>query len=163
MGRYASASDIYSKQVYRLTSTVANTDTVNYYIGKAEAEVDSYLSKVYSMPIVASSLSSVPPLVESLTQDLAAYKIMQWQYSGDNQNASDWVEALGEDVYSTLDKIVEEEIGITDEDGNTIQAFNGMSSNMEDIPSVINLDDELNWKVSNDLLDQISSDRDYAG
>ena len=115
------------------------------------------------MPIVPVSQTSVPPLIESLAQDLSACKILNWQYSGDNQNTSEWVDDMCESTYATLRKIAKDQIKILDENNETIEPFIGMSTNLEDVNLAINLDDPLSWKVPGTLLDSISSEREYNG
>jgi phage gp36-like protein len=163
MGRYTQPSDLYGNQIYRLDASIASTSTVEYWITKAEAEIDGYLSKQYSMPIVATSLTSVPPLVASLAQDLSAFKILTWQYSGDNQNVSEWVTDIGANAYKMLEDIAKDNIRITTSAGTVMEPFIGMSTNLEDVPLVMNMDNELNWETPLNLLESIYDGRIYAG
>jgi len=159
MGRYTTSSAIYSTQIYRLSNSVVDTATVDYWINKAELEVDSYLAKQYTLPF-----STVPAQVKSISEDVSACKIYkQYLYSGDNQNVNEWILELCEDTKDTLEKLAEGKIRLVGSTGSVETNVNtSMKSNLEDIPLIANMDDAYNWNVSNSLLTNISDGRELA-
>ena len=164
MGRYISASDIYDVRIYGLSSTVVPTSTVETFITDSEAIIDSYISKQYSMPVVAASLTNVPPVLAKITKDMSAYEILNYLYSQQNQNVNNWVIDLGKSAYSKLEGLAKDDIRIVYSAGTSATMNDGinMASTLEGYPLTFNVDDDLNMHVPGTLLDQISEDRDAA-
>jgi len=167
MPKYTSASDIFDTQIYHLSNSVLGSTTVNYWIEKAESEIDGYIAKQYTLPL---SSSPYPPLVVSLAQDLTAAKLLKYMYSGDNQNRSEWVDELYAVSLETLEKIADDEIRLVY--GSTGSASSGTSmqpsvninlkTNLRDIPLYFNVDSVTAWHVPCSLLDSIDDDRELA-
>jgi phage gp36-like protein len=165
MGRYISPADIYDVRIYGLSATVVPTSTVATYIEDSEAIIDSYISKRYSLPVVPTSLTNVPPILAKVAKDMSAYEILNYLYSQQNQNVNNWVVDMAKAAYDKLERIADDKIRIVYTGGSLASMDIGinMASSMEDVPLVFNVDSDYNMQVPNNLLDAISEARNAAG
>jgi phage gp36-like protein len=165
MGRYISPSDIYDVRIYGLSSLTVAPTIVSTYIDDTEAIINSYISKRYTLPLVPSSLTNVPPIIAKVNKDLAAYEILNYLYSQQNQNVNSWVEDMAKAAYHKLESIASDKIRVVYTEG-TLASMNtniNMASSMEDVPLMFNVDSDYNMKVPNNLLDAIAENRSAAG
>jgi len=165
MPRYISAQDIYDYEVYNLTSTDINTATVEIFIDDAESLVDGKASKLYSVPFTATG---IPHLVKKISRDLAGYYCLDYLYSQQQLNVNDWVINKYNEALDLLNDISNDDIRLvaslsTGSVGAiaTNRARN-LAGTYTDIPSIINMDNEFDWSVSDSLLDDIDARRDAA-
>ena len=161
MGRYISASNIYDVRIYGLSATVIPSTTVDIFIDDTEAIINSYISKQYTLPLVPTSLTNVPPILAKLNKDLAAYEILNYLYSQQNQNVNNWVKDLGTSTYAMLESIANDDTRIIYALGSLAAMNNdiNMGSTLEGFPLMFNVDDDADMHVPGQLLDQISENR----
>ena len=160
--KYTTSTALYSNAIYGLDATIAPTSVVNYYIANAEATIDSYISKQYTLPLDAKP--NTPPIIFRVATDLSAYLLLNYLYSQQNQNVNKWVEELGSKSMAMLENISTDKMRAVYAAGTmaTMDLNISLESNMEDIPLVANMDDVLNWRVSGSLNNQIFQDRSSA-
>ena len=84
---YCSASDIYSYEIYGLTSSDVNTATVTQFITDSEALIDSYIGGLYATPLV-----DIPNIIKKLARDITGYETLSYLYSQQNRNVDEWIE-----------------------------------------------------------------------
>ncbi len=146
------------------TFDTATTALMNKMITRAENEVDKYLSKRYDIGVYLSmSLTALPPLLTSLTEDLAeGYYFMRNSRGGKESVA--YGQVLVDEAKSNLQLILERKADLLDASGDPVaEAANAsyrLLSNTTNYSQTINEDDELRWKQDQDKLDDIDSGRD---
>lgn len=161
MGSYITTSVIYNDVMSRITSTTVSASILTLYIADAEAEINSYVAKQYT---VATVVAAQPPLLTKLAKDLTVYNVLRDSYTQDNQNASEWLEGKKTAADELLKKIGEGDVRLVA--SNTVLATNvnmNMGSSTLNIPLITNMDDEYSWAEPQNLLDKIDTDRETAG
>jgi phage gp36-like protein len=136
-------------------------DTINfdYYISKAENKINSKLASRYKVPFTAP----VPPLIDDLTAEIAAYmvyKILNGTKPVSDTKSTVWYQGF-EEAMKTLDAIAKYEEKLIDASGNDVAAVSGLiDGNNKSFTPACDMDDEGNWDISADQLDNISDRRD---
>lgn len=138
----------------------ATTSLVSAMITHAENEVNKYLSKRYD---IDSFASDVPPLVTSLTEQLAeGYSHLRIGRGGKESLARG--KELIKMAQENLQLIADYKADLVDSDGDVISDSENTAyrvlSNTDDYSSTFNEDDPLNWEVDQDKLDDIEDERD---
>lgn len=154
MGIYVTTSAIFT-----LLPGIDPTETtalVSAHITRAEGIVNSQLSKKYQVPFTTTA---VPPIVRSLVEDFSSYFTMRSLYTRDAQNESEWVAELRDFASTTLQKIVENEIGLVDTAGTLLTETWFATSSSRNFVPVFELDPATSWNIDPDRLDTISSQR----
>jgi len=123
-----------------------------------EALVDSFLAERYSLP-----LPDVPQLIVKITKDLTAYEVLRSQYVNDNQNQNTWVLNYREDALNLLKLIKDGRISLV-HSHTVIQPISNIliKTNLSNKPLAVNMDSELDWRVSKSLLDNVETEREGA-
>jgi len=139
------------------TSTV---EIVDKHILRADNTINGKVSIRYD---VSAFSSDVPPLLKTLSEDIASFYSFRSFYGGDNQNINEWIEKYQE-ALNFLDEIRDAKIDLVDENGNVIPerdttASTVISSNTKDYQSTFDEDDVLNWKTDQDKLTTIEDNR----
>ncbi len=145
------------------TFDTATTALASKLITHAENEVNKYLSKRYdlSLPIFSSG-GAIPPLVTSLTESLAeAY--MQRRMSRGGKEILAYAKDVIKEVTANLELISQYKLDLVGATGSIIvdmsqTAYRVLSSTSNYTPT-FDEDDELNWEVDPDKLDDIASSR----
>jgi hypothetical protein len=161
MGSYISTSSIYNDRFSRITSTVIPSSQLSIYITDAEAMINGYIAKQYT---VADIITANPPLIQSVAKELTIVNVLKDNYTADNQNFNEWLQRKEEKVYETLDKIANDEIRlVSSANASLLPAINiNMGSSTKNKPLIMNIDDEYDWRVPQNLLDDIDSERSAA-
>ena len=160
MGSYISTTTIYDDEMSRLTTTVMPASILTAYIAKAEAVANGFISQRYTLSDV---ITANPPIIQGIVRDLTIYYALKKLYTKDNQNGSEWLAALKEDAFELLNMIADNKIKLVA--SSTVLSSNlaaSMRSSHENIPLIFNVDDEYEWHVSDNLLDDIADARDDA-
>ena len=140
-----------------VTSTVLSDAAVGLHITRAENIINHYLSKRYTVPF-----TTVPPLIETLTIDIAAYFIMRSLVTKDSQNKNDWVDDLLKTAKEELKDLADGKRNLLDSSGTPIAQLevNDISSNRQGYTPVFDMDAVENQNVDSDLLTDIANERD---
>lgn len=128
---------------------------------RADAFVDSFCARRYSVPFAATS-TSTPPVIKQLAQEVCGYYVYRSLFMKDNINKNDWVETLWEEAKKTLEAIRDGKQDVVSSTGSVIAELNASSkvdSNFETYSPIFNMDDPTSQSVDQDRLDDISSDR----
>lgn len=129
-------------------------------ITHAENEVNKYLSKRFD---VSSFQTSVPPLVESLTETLTEGYMYQRMSRGGKESTAR-AKMLIDQALENLKAISEYKLDLVDSSGDIIadssETAYRASSTTENYANTFNEDDQLNWQVDPQKLSDISEDRD---
>ncbi len=130
-------------------------------ITHAENEVNKFLSKRYDL---ATFASDVPPIVESLAETLAEGYMYMRSSRGGKESLSRG-QAMVKMALDNLKLIADYKLDVIGDDGLPIPdsvnntAFRVLSSTTDYSPT-FNEDNELNWGVDNQKLNDIADDRE---
>ena len=121
-------------------------------------------SKIASRYDVSAYTTTVPPMLKSLSEDIATYYTIRASFSGDNNQVNEWAEKYKEAI-AMLDQIRDGGMDLVDSSGNLEderdEADPGLvSSNTMDYSPTFGEDATLNHAVDSDKLDAIGDDRD---
>lgn len=154
MGRYAtttSISDLIPNFLIGNTTTsdTAGTAMFSKHIDRAEGIVNTYVSARYSLPF-----TTVPPVLITLSEDLACYFAVRSAYTQDGQNKNQYYPEY-KWAMEQLDSIRKGEIKLTLTDGSEVtgDTSNRYISSTENYTPVFGIDNPENWKVDPDLID----------
>jgi len=140
----------------------ATTSLATRLITHAENEVNKYLSRRYDVSAFNTS-TAIPPLVTSLTETLAEGYMYQRMSRGGKEAMARANELIKQAV-SNLKDIAEYKLDLVDTNGSSIvdmsQTAYRVLCNTSDYTPTFAEDDELNWEVDTDKLDDIDSARD---
>jgi phage gp36-like protein len=138
--------------VWPVSTTEVTADIMTQIIADSEAELHSYISRCYSVPF-----GTCPDLVKGLAADIIRYRGQsRLSHKAGNLKESD------RDAYDRAVKILENiRDGLQDIPGQTRLSTqtDGVYSNTMDYPNIFGVDDEMNWGVDDDRLDEIADDR----
>ncbi len=132
MGRYIEWDDVTNAYPDWARAVSANT-IGNWWIPRAEAEVDARLAPKYTVPF-----SPVPDLVKDLCIDLAYYKLVFATEKG---------KALKESLDERFKAIIDDEMVLTTSAGQVGLSGKAWSTH-QDYPTAFGVDNDLNWRVS---------------
>ena len=166
MGRYAPVTSISRLMPGFLVGNTTASDTAGVDIWSiasddAEAEVNSSLVARYDASAWTSTGSpAIPPLVRKMANDLSClYTIRRSQVQDSqikNPNIAEW-----ERTQDILEQIESGERRLAYTDGSLVPTRSGsrILSSTEDYAHIFALDDESNWDVDDDLIDDVDSER----
>ncbi len=161
MGLYATTTSLQVLMVGTKFDT-ATTSLANKLITHAENEVNKYISKRYDIGSFNTTSTAVPPLLTTLTETLSEGYMYQRMSRG-GKDAMKRAEMLITQAIDNLKLISEYKEELIDSNGDVIQDMSQTGyrvlSNTNDYANTFNEDDELNWKVSTEKLDDIDNER----
>jgi len=166
MPRYITASDVFTLEGYNLTTSVISSTTVNEYIDDAEAVIHGKVAKKYNVPFTATA---IPRLIKKIDKSLAGYYSLAYLHQQNNRNRmSDSIRLKHDDAFDLLDQIYDGSLilfasatsGSLEEVAQAVD--NTMKATYDDIPPIVNMDDEYKWAASTSLLDDIDERRQGA-
>lgn len=141
-----------------LTSALASK-----LITHSENEINKWLSKRYDVTVFMATSSAVPPLVTSLAETLSEGYIYQ-RLSRGGKEADHRGKILIGQVIENLKLISDYKLDLTDSTGAVVadmsQTAYRVLSTTSDYENTFNEDDQLNWAVDQNKLDDISDTRD---
>lgn len=165
MGKYFTTSSISIVLPGFLKSDTTTSDSVGTAIFEraienTEGYVNSVISRRYD--VTAFTTTSIPPLLRKITEDLSIYEVLKktgYRANERNEFLDDF-----KDSKNILEQIAKGEVELTYTDGSTV-AINSnevskLKSSTEDYNATTNLDDETNWEVDGDQLEDIEDERD---
>lgn len=161
MGTYATTTSLEVLMV-GTTFDTATTSLCTKLITHSENEINKYLSKRYDISSFNTS-TSIPPLVTSLCETLAEGYMYQRMARGGKESISRGKELIKQAI-DNLQLIADYKLDLVNSSGSVIsdlsQTAYRVLSNTTNYANTFNEDDELNWKVSQNKLDDISTERD---
>lgn len=157
MGTYATTTGITPFLVGSNANT-ATTAMISLCIGWAENEVNKRLSRRYD---VSAFATSVPPVVQTLTEQIAIAYFHYHNSRGSKESISRYKELIKIPM-ENLSELACGKAGLVDSSGDLIAVRSSrlaLSSTIDYTPTFAE-DKDLNWKVDKDKLDAIRNDRD---
>lgn len=139
----------------------ATVAIIDRQIVRADNMINSKISARYD---VSNFATSVPPILQNLSEDIATYFTMRTLYGADNQNVNEWTEKY-QDSIEILNDIRKGDCDLIDSSGNIISereasAVDLVKSSTMDYTPFFDEDSDLNWKVDRDKIDAIGNSRD---
>lgn len=161
MGTYATTTSL-SILMIGTTFDTLTTALGTKLITHAENEINKYLSKRYDVSAWTTA-AATPPLVTSLCEKLSEGYMHQRMSRGGKESV-DRGGILIKQALENLKMIADYKADLLDSSGSVVSDFSNTSyrvlSNTSDYTPTFGEDDELNWKVDQDKLDDIDSERD---
>ena len=153
---YATATNtILNLPVFPQTATTANfTNTVavvNSHITRAETIINGKISSRYFVSTFQTS-TTLPPLLTTLTEDIAGYYTIRSFFSADNQNVNEWGEKFQE-AMELLEDIRDGKMDLVGPDLNIISGTSTtmtVESSTQDFSPTFSEDDILQSEVDQD-------------
>ena len=145
------------------TSTPQYTDTsmiLSANIVKAENIINGKIARRYSVPF---SSTAVPPLVITLTEDIATYLSYRSFYSQDNQNKTEIFSELKDTALAILDQLSKSEMDLVDTSGSLLSERSSadyssmVDSNTRSYQPLFDIDDPLDQDFNQDLKDAVGN------
>lgn len=160
----ATYSTTTSLQVLMIGTTfdTATTSLASKMLTKAENEINKYLSKRYDVGAFNTS-TSVPPIVTSLCDDLAAgYSYLYMGRGG--KDSMDRADSFIKPALENLKMLSEYKSNLINSSGGVISDISNtgyqVKSTTSDYSNTFNEDDQINWTVDDDKLDAIDTERE---
>lgn len=158
MGTYATTSSLAIIMIGTSFDS-ATTSLCTKMITHAENEINKYISKRYDISAFSTS-TSAPPILTSLCETLTEGYMYQRMNRGD---ASGRGKELIDQAIENLKLIADYKLDLVNSSGSVIDGLSTggyqILSTSDGYSTTFNEDDELNWEVSPDKLDDISSER----
>ena len=128
---------------------------------KADAIINARLGQMYGVPFA----TPYPALVVNAAENLTLYYIYTSAFfRSRNASVGEIRRELWEDAMDMLDQILDGSFVLTDvtlpASAATPQRVGTITSTTEDYHTTFNMDDPVNWKVDDDLVDDIADERD---
>ena len=161
---YLTTGAIYADKLSRINTATCAPSILSAYIADAEAVVNGYIAKQYSVSQL-QALTITPALLSYVTKERTICMVLSDGYTSDNQNLNDWLEKKYERNEKMLQDIADDNIRLieTTSTADITQEVNiSMGSSLKGKPLTFNMDDAMDWKVPSNLLDAISTGRDAA-
>lgn len=115
------------------------------HIDRAESIVNTFLVSRYSLPF-----NPVPPIVRTLSEDLACYFAVRSAYTQDGQNKNQYFTEYKE-AMKTLDLLQKGDMNLAYTDGSDVPINSQRYiSSTENYTQIFGIDDPMNWKVDPD-------------
>jgi len=133
---------------------------IDQHIMRADNIINGMVAKRY---IISNFVSSVPPLLNTLSEDITSYFTYRSFFSMDNQNRNEWTDKF-EGALDILREIRDNKMDLVDSSGNVVAELtsattNYVDSNTKNYSSTFAEDTSTSWSVDSDKLDSIDSDR----
>ena len=168
MGRYATTTSFTDLLPFYLRANTSTSDTaavnlISAQIDRAEQMVDSFLVarfNVAAWTTTSASGANVPPMVRTLSEDLASWRVIRGAYVKDGEIENKTLKDF-EDAKELLKSIASGELGLAYTDGTLVAPLSTQRylSDNKDFAPIFNLDEPEAWAVDPDRLDSITADR----
>ena len=164
MPNYYATTTTLDTRMVGITFDTATTSLGQECIYDAESEVNKYLSNRYDLSgyQTATSFSTLPPLIKSLTLKLSQGYMWMYGSRGGKESLARG-KSLVKDVLENLKLIADSKLNLLDPDGDPISesaTLSSVLSNTDGYHSTFDEDDPLSWSVDSNKLKDIASDRD---
>lgn len=137
------------------TSDTAGANQFSRHIDRAESVVNSYLTARYSLPF-----TTVPPILRTISEDLALYFLVRSAYTQDGQNKNQYHDEY-KWAMTQLDKIGKGEIKLALTDGSIVAPNTAarIISSDTNYTRIFGKDDPDQWKRDDDEITDTSNAR----
>lgn len=160
MGSYATTTSISTLIPGFLRGNTTTSDTAGVaifsaHVDRAEGLVNSYVAARYALP-----LSPVPPLLRTLTEDIACYYAFRGALSQDGQRKNTYIEEYKQ-ALSVLDDLKKGDVRLAYTDGSLVPVASSSRflSSSEGYTPVFGKDDPEQWGVDSDESDDLEDAR----
>lgn len=159
MGTYATTTSFPQLLPYILqgnsTSDSVGVAIIAAHITRAEGVVNSYIANRYSLPF-----ATVPPVIRSISEDLASYYTIRASYVQDGQRKNEYLPAY-ESAMEMLKEIRDGKMPLALTDGSILVSNTSgrYKSSTENYTPIFNLDNESAWEADPDQIEDITSER----
>lgn len=122
------------------------------HITRADNLINGKIASRYDVSSFNDTTTSIPPLLTSISEDIAAYYTFRSQFSGDNYNINEWVEKYQECIQK-LDEIRNGDMDLVDTDHNLIGGSSTtltIQSNTDTFTPTFDEGPVLDWSVDGD-------------
>lgn len=161
MGLYCTSTSLQTLMIGTTFDSIT-TALASKMITHAENEINKYLSKRYDLTSFSTS-TSIPPLVTSLAETLSEGYMYQRMSRGGKDSMARGKELIDQAI-NNLKLIADYKLDLVGSSGSPIDDMPNTAyrvlCNTKDYSTTFNEDDELEWAVDQDKLDDIESDRD---
>ena len=158
MAYYTTVDTVYNELPKLRGVTNLSSGDVNRTIGYSQAIVDAYIAKAYTVPVAGTV-----PLLESITTDIALYRLLRRFMTSDINKDSPWVERYQES-FDVLKAIAMGMITLVDSAGSVVTGrTTGPSSPYSNTKGYYQTHHEGDWYnhfIDPDKIDDIETDRD---
>lgn len=138
--------------------TTLNSEAMAAFIGRAQAMVDAALAKRYNIPF-----GGPPPIIETVTTDIAAYEILRRLFTQQRANKSEWAESFKDTGAALLKSLAEGKAVIVTASGTVLEGRNDIadvwSSTQDYLPTFHEGPAEAAWQDP-DKIDDLLRERD---
>lgn len=146
------------------TFDAATTSLATKLITHAENEINKYISKRYDVSVSPFNTStSIPPIITSIAETLSEGYMYQRMSRG-GKESMERGSVLIKQALDNLKLIADYKLDIVDSSGDVITDMSNTSyrclSNTDSYSTTFDEDSELDWKVDQEKLDAIESERD---
>jgi len=162
MGIYATTTSlsVLLPNALKHNTTTADSETVLIFskqIDKAEAMVNAAVSRWYSLPFTANS---IPPVVRSITEDIALFYLIRSVYTNDGGMRQDYLDDY-KDALALLKKLETGSMYLVDTAGSIItrNTSNFIKSNTDGYTPIFDVGTATGWDVDSDQLHDIDSSK----
>jgi len=134
---------------------MAESNVPEALLAKAIIKADAEIRAAFSSDLLAAldALETVPAIIKSLAEDIAAYYVMRGLYSGKMPSTNEWIDRYKE-AKEILKQIAE---GKKQIEGITVNV-GAVQSSTKDYKRTFNESDETNWKTDPDKLEDLADD-----
>ena len=134
---------------------MAATHVPDALLTKAIIKADAEIRAAFSSDLLAAldALETIPAIIKSLSEDIAAYYVMRGLYSGKMPSTNEWIDRYKE-AKDILKEIAE---GKRQIEGITVKVGTVQSST-KDYKRTFDERDETNWKTDPDKLEDLADD-----
>jgi len=124
-------------------------------ITKSIIKADAEIRAVFSSDLLTAidALETVPAIIKSLSEDIAAYYVMRGLYSGKMPSTNEWIDRYKE-AKDILKQIAE---GKKQIEGITLKV-GAVQSSTKDYKRTFDERDETNWRTDPDKLEDLADD-----
>ena len=131
---------------------------ITSHVRRAESLVMGKASRRYDLS--GYTITTAPPLLKSITDDIASYYTYRSEFSSDNQNFNEWTDKFN-DAMNILDEIMDGKFDIVNTAGSVIterstSADTFIKSTTESFTPTFGEDSVTAWSVDSDKIDGIS-------
>jgi len=159
---YITPADVYSYALYNLTSSDVNTATVSLFITDSEALINGTIADLYTVPF---SSGGIPDIIKTIDRDFTAFFVCDYLYQQQNRNYDSYVAERYRRANELLNRIKSQDLNLIASlsaggtgaiVANVNTTLKGSSNSM---PLIANMDNFMNWRTPNTLVDSIKSAR----
>ena len=134
---------------------VMGTEAVASHINRADAIIDTKLGARFNVPF-----ETIPPIVKTISTDIASFYVMRTLYTAESQNKSDWTLDLYNHANRVLDKMSTGELPLLDASGNTLSVrAEEVKSTTQPYTPIFDMGKEIDWRVDPDLISDIEREK----